>query len=314
MLHQYSPIFTPTGATLGLVEHQFTAMGGPCRIRFHCAEADVQALIQAAEAEVERLEAGYSRYRADSITSRINASAGSGEPTPIDAETAGLLHYADTLWRESGGLFDLTSGILRRAWDFSAGTAPAQTDLDALLPLIGWDQVEWSGESVLLPEPGMQIDFGGVVKEYACDSVARGLRERGLESGLVDLAGDMVAIGTQLNGDPWEIGIRHPEAKQRAVASFPLSNAALASSGDYERCLYLEGERMGHILNPKTGWPVQGLIAVSVAAEQCLVAGSATTVAMLKPASEGLAWLELLGLPWLALDRELHCHGTVLGD
>jgi thiamine biosynthesis lipoprotein len=294
--------------------HHFTAMGGPCRIRINCAEEDAEALVQEAVAEVERLEARYSRYRPDSLVSRINAAAGTGEPIPIEAETAGLLHYADTLWKESGGLFDLTSGILRRAWDFGAGRAPAQSDLDALLPLIGWDKVEWSGESVLLPEEGMEIDLGGCVKEYACDSVANRLKAQGLESGLVDLAGDMVAIGTQLNGDPWQVGIRHPEEKQRAIARIPFADAALASSGDYERCLNLDGERMGHILSPKTGWPVQGLIAVSIVARQCLVAGSAATVAMLKPTSEGLAWLESLGLPWLAVDRDLHCHGTVLGD
>jgi thiamine biosynthesis lipoprotein len=289
-------------------------MGGPCRIRINCTGKDADALIHAAEAEVERLEARYSRYRDDSLTSRINAAAGSGKPTPIDAETAGLLNYADTLFRESGGLFDLTSGILRRAWDFNGGNAPAQTGLDALLPLIGWNKVQWSSESILLPEPGMEIDFGGCVKEYACDSVASSLKAEGLESGLVDLAGDMVAIGAQPNGDPWQVGIRHPEKKQRAIAGIPLADAALASSGDYERCLNLDGVRMGHILNPKTGWPVQGLIAVSVVADQCLVAGSAATVAMLKPTTEGLSWLESLGLPWLAIDRDLHCHGTVLDD
>jgi thiamine biosynthesis lipoprotein len=284
-------------------------MGGPCRLRLFC-EGDAQGYIEAAEAEVERLEACYSRYRPDSLTSRINAAAGK-DPVAIDEETAGLLNYADTLWRESKGLFDLTSGILRRSWNFRAGRVPTQDEITALLPLIGWDKVIWTQASVRLPEPGMEIDFGGVVKEYACDSVANILRSHGLKHGLVDLAGDIVAIGSQADGTAWPIGIRHPEYGDRAIAHIPLNNAALASSGDYERRLVIDGERFGHILDPRTGWPVRGLVAVSVVAEQCLVAGSAATVAMLKPETQGLEWLESLGLPWLAVDSQLTCHGSV---
>lgn len=292
------------------IEHHFTAMGGPCRLRLECEEDDAQAFIDAAAAEVERLEARYSRYRVDSLTSRVNAAAGQ-DAVPIDAETAGLLHYADTLWRESGGRFDLTSGILRRAWDFRSRRVPGQAEIDALLPLIGWEKVEWSREFLRLPETGMEIDFGGVVKEYACDSAANQLRNLGLAHGLVDLAGDMVAIGSRSDGSPWPIGIRHPEDKDCAIAQIPLSNGALASSGDYERCMIVDSERLGHILDPGTGWPVRGLVAVSVVAAQCLVAGSSATVAMLKAEDEGLKWLTGLGLPWLAIDRELRCHGSI---
>ena len=282
-------------------------MGGPCRLRLHCAVEQVSALTQAAEAEVERLEARYSRYRTSSLTSRINARAGSGEAVAIDAETAGLLHYADTLWRESDGLFDLTSGILRRAWDFKGGRVPTEQQLAELMPLIGWEKVRWSTESVELPSAGMELDFGGCVKEYACDSVANILRQQGVRHGLVDLAGDMVAIGSQPNGQPWPIGIRHPEQQHQAAAHIPLKDAALASSGSYERCLVHQGKRLGHILNPKTGWPVEGLVAVSVVAPQCLVAGSSATVAMLKPADAALRWLESLGLVWLGIDSTLRC-------
>jgi thiamine biosynthesis lipoprotein len=293
------------------IEHRFNAMGGPCRLRLHCVPTLGTELIAAAEAELARLETRYSRYRADSLVSRINAAAGSGKAIAIDAETAGLLHYADTLWQQSDGLFDLTSGILRRAWDFRSSRVPSRADIDALLPLIGWDQVEWSKQAISLPRPGMELDFGGLVKEYACDSVANRLRALGLEHGLVDLAGDMVALGCQGDGSPWQIGIRHPEARERAIAHIPLADHALASSGDYERCLTVGGQRLSHILNPKTGWPVSGLIGVSVVASQCLVAGSSATIAMLSGEAEGLAWLESLGLPWLAIDRSLQLHGSI---
>jgi len=287
-------------------------MGGPCRLRLDCDDdALVAAGIAAAEAEIARLEQKYSRYLPDSLTSRINRAAGRPAPVPIDSETAGLLGFADTLWQQSDGLFDLTAGILRRAWDFRSGQLPEQAAIDALLPLIGWDRVQWDHGEIRLPDPGMEIDFGGCVKEYACDSVAAALGGLGIERALVDLAGDMAVVGAGSLAQPWPVGIRHPRAGARAVARISLGAGGLASSGDYERGLEIDGRRYGHILNPRTGWPVQGLVAVSVAAPQCLVAGGSATIAMLKPQSAALAWLGELGLPWFAVDAQLNCHGGI---
>lgn len=295
------------------VEHSFKAMGGPARFRLEVDDPSVaDTAIAAAVAEVVRLEKKYSRYREDSLASAINRSAGSGTPVPIDEETAGLLNYADTVWRESGGLFDLTSGVLRRAWDFKSGQLPTQADIDTLLPLVGWDQLRWDRGSVSLPRTGMELDFGGCVKEYAADSAAAQLRRHGIDSALVDLAGDMAALGSPGNTAGWPVGIRHPADRDNAIASVPLPEGGLATSGDYERCLVIDGQRYGHILHPHTGWPVRGLVAVSVLAPQCLIAGSSATVAMLKPADEALFWLEQLGLPWLAIDADLSCHGSLV--
>jgi thiamine biosynthesis lipoprotein len=294
------------------VDHSFRAMGGPARLRLETDDpAAAGAAIAAAVAEVARLERKYSRYRDDSLTSEINRSAGSGAAVPIDDETAGLLNYAATVWRESGGLFDLTSGVLRRAWDFRSGCPPDPSAIEALLPLVGWDKVRWDPQSVSLPLAGMELDFGGCVKEYAADSAAAQLRRRGINSALVDLAGDMAALGAPAGAPGWPVGIRHPAQRETAVARVSLPEGGLASSGDYERCLVIEGKRYGHILHPRTGWPVGGLVAVSVLAPQCLVAGSSATVAMLKPADEALDWLGQLGLPWLAVDARLGCHGTL---
>lgn len=291
-------------------DHSFRAMGGPCRLRFECPdEAAATRAITAAEAEARRLERKYSRYLPDSLVSRINGAAGAAEPVRIDGETAGLLGFAHTLWQQSGGLFDLTSGVLRRAWDFKSGRLPAQAAIDQLLPLVGWERVRWDGEAIRLPQPGMEIDFGGCVKEYACDSVAAVLQRQGIERGLVDLAGDMTALGAGSLVRPWSVGIRHPRDTDTAIAHISLGGGGLASSGDYERCLVLDGRRYSHILNPFTGWPVSGLVTVSVVAAQCLVAGGSATIAMLKPEAEALAWLGELGLPWLAVDSTLCCHG-----
>jgi len=116
--------------------------------------------------------------------------------------------------------------------------------------------------------------------------------------------------GSDGTGEPWIIGIRHPAKKGGAIARLPLVTGGLASSGDYERCIEADGRRYGHILNPKTGWPVQGLASVSVMADQCLVAGSSATLALLMPDKEALSWLESLGVSWLAVDTELNIYGA----
>lgn len=292
-------------------DHSFVAMGGPCRLRIDGQdEPTARAAIRASEAEVRRLEAKYSRYRADSLTTKINRCAGS-EAVAIDPETAGLLNYGQTLWRESDGLFDLTSGVLRQAWDFKSSRLPSQAEIDRLLPLVGWSTVEWDERSVRLPQVGMELDFGGCVKEYACDSVAAVLRKFGIENALVDLSGDMVALSGQATGQPWQIGIRHPGETELAIAHITLTDGGLASSGNYERYMTVDGQRYGHLLSPVTGWPVQGLACVSVVAKQCLVAGSTATMALLMPEKEALVWLDSLGVPWLAVDAQYNSHGTV---
>lgn len=287
-------------------------MGGPGRLRLEVEDGfNAERAIDAAVGEVNRLERKYSRYLDDSLTSQINRAAGGGTPVAIDEETAGLLGYAQTAWQISDGLFDLTSGVLRRAWDFKSGRIPEQREIDALLPLVGWNQLQWSPAQAYLPLKGMELDFGGCVKEYAADSAARMLRQQGVTAALVDLAGDMVAVGAPPGTSGWTVGIRHPVEKHRAIAQVMLPAGGLASSGDYERCIEIDGIRYGHILHPLTGWPVSGLVAVSVLASQCLVAGSSATIAMLKPADEALSWLHDLGLPWLAIDAELQCHGSL---
>jgi thiamine biosynthesis lipoprotein len=294
------------------IEHEFVAMGGPARLRMDCADQQqAQRAIAAATSDVQRLEKKYSRYLETSVTSRINRRAGTGQAVEIDEETASLLSYANTVWQHSDGMFDLTSGILRKAWDFKSNRIPQQQELDKLLPCIGWDNVEWDQQRIHLPIEGMELDFGGCVKEYACDSVVNVLLRLGVQHALIDLAGDMAATGPQQNGEAWLIGIQRPEEKNHAIADIELTRGGLASSGNYARRMTVEGRHFGHILNPGTGWPIEGLAAVSVMAEQCLVAGSAATIAMLKPESQALEWLEQLGLPWFAIDTQLQCHGRI---
>ena len=279
----------------------FRAMAAENEVQLHAAvAAHGRRAAQAAIDEVYRIEAKYSRYRFDSVLSRINAAAG-GAPVAIDAETHGLLAYADACHRESGGLFDVTSGVLRRAWRFDSGRVPDDAELAHLRPLIGWREVEWDAEQVRLPRAGMELDFGGIGKEYAVDRALAVLRDQGIASGLVNLAGDLAILGAQPDGSPWRMGIRHPRRANAMVATLPVTSGAIATSGDYERFMEVDGVRHCHLLDPRTGRSARGFQSVTVHAASCLVAGTATTVAMLKGRDGGLAWLESLGLPYLAV-------------
>lgn len=290
---------------------RFKAMGCPCEIRVHPASGtDAGAALAAGRAEVERLERKYTRYRDDSVTAAINRSAGSDLGIDVDSETAALLDYADTAWRESGGRFDPTSGALRTVWDFRSGRVPSRAQVAAVLEQIGWQRVAWERPRLVLPRPEMQLDFGGFVKEYAADRVAGELRARGLHHGLVDLGGDLAVVGPHPDGSPWRVGIRDPHRPGRAVAAVALWSGGIATSGDYERGLHVAGRRYGHILDPTTGWPVDGLASVSVVASHCLVAGTAATVAMLH-GRQGGAWLRDLSLPHLVVSPEGRCSGPL---
>ena len=285
-------------------------MGSPCEIQlFASDEAAASAAADRAIAEVERLEARYSRYRPDSFLSEINRVAAAGGEIEVDPETALLLDYAATCFEQSGGLFDITSGILRQAWRFDSGKLPDPEVVDRLLERIGWDKLRWRSPVIAFPEPGLEIDFGGVVKEYAVDRLAALCLASGLRHGVVNLGGDVRVIGPRGDGEPWSIGIRHHRVREGVASIVKLERGAIASSGDYERCIVIDGNHYGHILNPRTGWPVQGLAAVSVIADLCVVAGSAATIAMLKE-KEGAEWLASLGLP----HRWTDVHGRTGGS
>ena len=291
----------------------FRAMGSPCELRLTGrVPEDVRRVAELAIAEVARLERKYSRYRNDSITTAINRSAGSRRGVEVDPETAGLLDYAETAWRQSSGLFDITSGVLRRAWDFKAGRIPGDDELEAVRARIGWQRVLWQRPLMVLPIAGMEIDFGGVVKEYTADRTAELCRRAGLRHGMIDLGGDVSLVGPHPDGSPWRIGVRDPRRPQEALVTLGLERGGIASSGDYERCMVVDRVRYGHILDPTTGRPVEhGLVCASVVAPHCLVAGSAATIAMLLGADEGPRFLTTLGLPHVWLGPEGAPGGTL---
>ena len=259
-------------------------------------------------AEVRRIEQKYSRYRAHSVVGQINAAAGAA-PVPCDDETLSLLAYADALHASSHGLFDITSGTLRRAWNFGSARLPAPAEIAAARSLVGWDRCERDGRQVRLATAGMEIDFGGFGKEYAADRAATLLIDAGCRHGFVNLGGDLRAFGAQPDGSAWRFGIRHPRRADDTIASLDVTQGALATSGDYERYFEIDGVRYCHILDPRTGWPVQHWQSVTVLAPLAIAAGSLSTIAMLEQAAAG-EFLSRCGAAWLTVDPS----GTIAGS
>jgi thiamine biosynthesis lipoprotein len=287
---------------LSYYRHDFSAMGSPCELQLYAENKDqAQVAFQAVVADIERLEKRYSRYRPDSFLSEINQAAARQGLIEVDAETASLLDYAATCYQESNGLFDISSGLLRQAWNFKSPQLPETDQLQQLLERIGWQKLQWQSPYLKFPDLGMELDFGGIVKEYAADRADSLCRVVGISHGAINLGGDIKIIGPHPDGKPWRIGIRHPRQKDGLLSTVLLYRGAMASSGDYERSFELAGHRYGHILNPKTGWPVSYLTSVSVVADFCVIAGSASTIAMLKE-HEGPGWLQNLGLEHLWVD------------
>lgn len=283
---------------------RFRAMASPCEVLVETTERGLAARVAAAASdEVRRIEHKYSRYRDDSVLSRLNRSA--GEPVSVDAETADLLDFAARCWAASGGAFDPTSGVLRAVWRFDGSDRlPDAGAVAALLPRVGWQRLDWRRPILRLPA-GMELDFGGFGKEYAADRAADTARRLAPDTSvLVNLGGDLVTTRPRHDGRPWQVGIERPDAEGGiAQHLIELKGGALCTSGDARRYLSKDGVRYGHILDPRTGWPVRGAPrSVTVAAPTCTEAGLLCTLSML--AGEGAeSLLAEQGVPhWVIRD------------
>lgn len=261
----------------------FPALGGPCEVLIDAdGPSAVDSVLMAVAHETWRIEDKFSRYKPTGVVHQINSA--NGHAIQLDDESAGLMDYADTCHRLSAGSFDITSGALRKVWRFDGSDRlPAQKAVNRILALVGWHMVEWR-KPYLQMRPGMEIDLGGIGKEYAVDRAAGLLEHSGFKASLVNFGGDLRATGPRRNGDPWMIGIDDPrQTGHHCLAGRPLSHGAMATSGDARRFILAKGNRYGHILDPRTGWPVQDAPhSVTVQAPTCLEAGMLATFSILQ--------------------------------
>lgn len=258
------------------VSTRFQAMASPCEFLFDTRDESLAlSLAEKGIAEVKRIEHKFSRYQKANLCERINTA--DGARVVIDHECYRLLQFAQTCFELSDGMFDLTSGVLRGAWKFDCSDKiPSQRQIDALLPLVGWQKVRFNEHSIQM-QPGMEIDFGGIGKEYAVSVVADVCRTFAPElSVLINLGGDIQVTKPRNQGLPWYVGIENHKDV------IPIIQGALATSGDVKRFLLNNGKRYSHILNPKTGWPIMNApSSVTTHAPLCVQAGCLATLALL---------------------------------
>ena len=262
---------------------RFQAMASPCEVLCKTkAAGQAQDLTELAATEVWRIEDKFSRYRDDNIVARINSA--DGMAVAVDSETAQLLDFSATLFELSDGKFDITSGVLRKIWSFDGGhQIPERRAVQRVLEHVGWGKVTWR-EQRLQIEAGMQIDLGGVGKEYAVDRAATLLREATKGSCLVNLGGDLAVTRRAKDGRPWTVGIESLNTTAELPASLlKLHVGAIATSGDARRYLIKDGTRYSHILDARDGWPVADAPrSITVAADTCTQAGMLSTLGMLE--------------------------------
>jgi thiamine biosynthesis lipoprotein len=274
----------------------WTALGTRCEVQYAATgDAQAAAFERAAVAWVAAFEAKYSRFRPDSLLSKINAAAGEA-PVNIDAEMEQLLALCDRLHFMTQGVLDPTALPLLQLWNYKAEhpRLPTDAEVDAARRLVGWKKVQRTPGRVFLPERGMALDFGGFGKEWAVDIVAQIARDHGITSALVDFGHDLRAVGVPPGRPAWHVGLEDPAQPGTNKGSLALTRGqGVASSGDYLRRVVIEGVRYGHIVDPRSGRPVaNGCLQATIVAPTCLQAGVLSTAAFVLGVPAGLELIQ----------------------
>ncbi|MEH6585278.1 MAG: FAD:protein FMN transferase [Halioglobus sp.] len=290
---------------------RINCFGSSCQLAINAIPSEADQLVDIAIGEFSRLEAKFSAYHAQSLISRINQSAGTGSFTPLDPEARSLFDFVSALWQESSHLFDPTTRLLQNCYDDNGQLKATEPQIKAMLNLVGWAKLEISDKGALLPHKGMLLDLNSCIRPYAIDSVRKRLTKEGVESAMIEMAQDAATIGKQADGANWLLGLRHPLGSRTAINRIKLNGKGFAMRGDFERRTLLNNEIFGRGLSPVDGYPIPGMLSVSVVADSCLDACGAASIARLKTEKAAIHWLENLGIPWMAIDRELRCHGPL---
>lgn len=251
-----------------------------------------QELLDAAEAELRRIQALMTTWEASPMTA-LNDAAGRG-PVEVDPELARLVARAVFLASESGGAFDPTWKALDGAWRFQSKdpVLPSAADLEPLLARVDWRRVavDLENNTVSLPE-GFELGLGGIAKGYGVDRAMALWLAEGVKHGIVDAGGDLKALGSNDDG-PWEIAIKHPRRRDEVLAVIPVSNACVVTSGDYERFFEVDGQRYHHILDPRDGRPSRGAMSATVLGPDAAAADALATALCVLDPEEGLQLIE----------------------
>lgn len=255
-------------------------------------EGSANEYIDAAVEEIGRIEKLLTTFSDDSETNLINKNAGI-KPVQVSRETFGLIQRSIKISQVTQGAFDITYGSVDKSlWNFDLNmkSLPDKATAKQMVRLINFRNIilDAQNTTVFLKEQGMRIGFGGIGKGYAADRAKWLLQSMGVESGIVNASGDMVAWGFQPNGKPWTIGIADPNAADRVFSYMNITNLAVATSGNYEKFITIGGKKYSHTINPRTGLPVTGIKSVTIITSNAELADALATPVMIMGIKAGL--------------------------
>jgi FAD:protein FMN transferase len=259
-------------------------------------EAWAYARIDEAVNEIRRIEQLLTTFSEDSETNRINRNAGIA-PVPVSRETFDLIGRSLRISAATQGAFDISYGSIdKKLWNFDTAmkSLPSRETARRMVRLINFRNIilDKDNMTVFLKEPGMRIGFGGIGKGYAAERAKQVMLRSGVESGIVNASGDLTAWGFQPDGNPWTIGIVNPEAADRVFSCLPVTNMALATSGNYEKFALIGGKKYSHTIDPRTGLPVMGIKSVTIISTNAEIADAMATPVMVMGIRAGLDMID----------------------
>jgi len=272
-----------------------------------------ESAIDAAIVEVQRIESLLSSFKDNSQVNNVNTFAGI-KPVRVDQEVLELIIRSVKISSVTQGAFDITYGSIDKSlWNFDVhmtSLPDPQTALKAV-QRINYKNIiiDTKACTVMLKMEGMRIGFGGIGKGYAADQAKKLMQKMGIESGIVNAAGDLITWGSQPDGRPWTIGIANPNYKQEAFSAMSISNMAVATSGNYEKYAVINGKKYSHTINPKTGLPVQGIKSVSIICPSAELADALATPILVMGVTVGLDLInQLKNVACVIIDDENHIY------
>ncbi|TAL22740.1 MAG: FAD:protein FMN transferase [Nitrospirae bacterium] len=278
------------------------------------SEDVAEAAIDRAFSEIEKIDGLLNFFSDKSEISKINKNA-AVKAVKVSPETFEVIEKAIHASEKTNGAFDITIGPVISLWDFHKKIMPVDKAIKERLSLINYKNIKLDRKlhAVFLNKQGMLIDPGGIAKGYAADRAVEVMKKSGIKSGLVSIAGDIKAFGLRPDGKPWKIGIRNPRQKNKddeIMATVDLSDMAISTSGDYERYFIADGKRYHHILNPKTGYPADGIMSVSVIAKEGAITDPFSTGIFILGPGKGIKLLEEMGIDGIIVDKDGKIHTT----
>jgi len=252
--------------------------------------------IDSGVAEIQRIERLLTTFSDDSETNLINQNAGIS-PVVVSAETFDLIERSLRISQVTQGAFDITYGSIdKRLWNFDQQmtSLPDNETAKNMVRLINFHNVilDRKKRTVFLKEKGMRIGFGGIGKGYAAERAKLVMKQQGVESGVVNASGDLTAWGFQPNGSPWTVGIANPDAKHNVFSYMSITDMAVATSGNYEKFVMIDGKKYSHTINPRTGLPVTGIKSVTIITTNAEIADAMATPVMIMGIRTGLDMID----------------------